>query len=194
MKKKLLAIALLSIFTTPAFATDDSGLYLVGSLGQVSNITNVADGTSFGGSIGYRFNSIFSAEAGMISLAQKSSYLVPPVGYGGTGTYSSTSLGGTELAAKFALPAGKWFSLFARVGYANLSRTDNPSPPEVEVSWQGPTYGLGAQFILPHEFGFTGYKMHLGLRAGVNQYSLQNPTGAQTINPTNTYVAGVIQF
>jgi hypothetical protein len=205
MKKNILAVALLSGLATPAFAANDvSGVYLVGAAGSATNITdaaqksdNVGSSTSLSGLIGYRLNSIFAVEAGMVSLASKADYLVPVTpGYGGVvgSSYTSMSLAGTEFAALFHLPLGDSFSVFLRGGYANFERTENPSPAEVETAWKGTTYGLGAQFLIPHQFSLGRMKMQIGFRAGANRYNLKDPTGLLSDTPANSYVAGVIKF
>lgn len=205
MKKNILAVALLSAFAAPAFAANDvSGVYLVGAAGSTTNITdaaqksdNVGSATSLSGLIGYRLNSIFAVEAGMVSLAQKADYTVPvtvtPVG-GTATTYTSVSLSGTEFAALFHLPLGDSFSIYLRGGYANFERTENPSPAEVETAWKGATYGAGLQYLIPHQFSIGRAKMQIGLRAGANRYNLKDPTGALSDSPSNSYVAGVIKF
>jgi opacity protein-like surface antigen len=196
MKRVFFAVVLVSIFSTQAFAAgQERGVYLVGELGKSTNISNVNSTTSLSGLIGYRFNSVLSVEGGMDLLAEKASYIIPPVGYTGVGsTYTSTSISGAEAAAKLSLPLRDWFSVFARFGYASLSRSNSPSPAEVEVSWKGSTYGVGAQITLPHEFSVNGSRMKIGFRAGVNKYNLKDATGLLTETPTNTYVAGVILF
>lgn len=196
MKKKILAVALLSALSAPAFAKDDSGLYLVGMAGNTSNVKNVDNSTSFGGVIGYRFNSFFMVEGGMTMLVDNAKYQVAqtPVTVGGvTYTATSTTLGGSELTAVLGLPITEDFSVLIRLGYANLTRVNNPAPPEVEVSWTGSTTGLALQYLLPHEFSVNRSKMQIGLRAGVTKYNLKESTGLSE-TPSNTYVAGVIQF
>lgn len=194
MKKKLFAVALLSVIAAPAWAEDDGGLYLVGVLGKTGNIKNAEDSPSFGGLVGYQFNSVFSVEGGMTALVEKAKYKVPPPGYLGAGTYTSTTLAGSEFAAVVGLPMSEDFSVLIRLGYASMERTDNPSPAEVETNWKGSSYGLGAQYMLPHEFGLSGNRLKIGLRAGYSKYNLKDSTGLQTEAPTNTYVGGVIQF
>lgn len=198
MKKTLVAIALMSVVAAPAIAADtgqDRGAYLVGVAGQTSNISNVESGTSLSGLLGYRFNSVLAVEGGMTLLAEKANYIIPPVGFTGVGsTYTSTSIAGTEVAAKLSLPLRDWFSLFVRYGYTNMERTNAPSPPEVEVNWKGSTYGIGAQLNLPFEFSISGNRMRIGFRAGINKYNLKDVTGTLTETPSNTYVAGVILF
>ena len=131
----------------------------------------------------------------MAMLAEKANYITPPVGYTGAGsTYTSTTISGAEAAAKISLPVSDWFSIFARFGYTSMSRTNSPSPAEVEVSWKGATYGAGVQLTLPYAISIGGYGMKIGFRAGVNQYNLTDVTGLLTETPTNTYVAGVISF
>ena len=195
MKKILLGGALLFTLAAPAFAGEDRGIYLVGMAGQATNISNVDSTTSLSGLLGYRFNSVLALEGGMALLAEKANYIVPPVGYTGAGsTYTSTSISGAEAAAKLSLPVTDWFSIFARFGYASMSRTNNPSPAEVEVSWKGSTYGAGVQLTLPYEIAFGSNKIRIGFRAGVNKYNLTDVTGLLTETPTNTYVGGVILF
>ncbi len=194
MKKKLCAVALLSAIAAPACAADDSGVYLVGVLGKTANISNAESSPSFGGLIGYQFNSVFSVEGGMTSLVDKAKYLVPPPGYLGVGTYTSTSLAGPEFAAVVGLPMTEDFSVLIRLGYASMERTNNPSPAEVETNWKGSSYGLGAQYMLPHEFGLNGNRLKIGLRAGYSKYNLKDSAGLQTETPVNTYVGGVILF
>lgn len=203
MKKKLLAVALLSAFSVPALAAnDESGLYLVGAAGNVTNINNVdmttslgGSGLSLNGSLGYQFNEFFSVEGGMIILAEKANYIIPPVGYTGVGsTYTSTSLSGTEFAAVLGLPVTEDFSLLARLGFASLERTNNPSPPEVEVAWKGSVVGVAMQYLLPHDFAIGGSRMNIGFRLGANTYNLKDATGLLTETPSYTYVAGVIHF
>jgi hypothetical protein len=198
MKKKLLAVALLSAFAAPAFAADDSGVYLVGTAGTSSNITNVDTSTTLSGMIGYQFSSFFMVEGGMTMLADKANYLVAqtPVTIAGTTyTYTSTSLAGTDFAAVLGLPLTDDFSILLRVGYASFERTNNPSPPEVEVQWKGSTTGLAAQYIIPYDFSAgRGNKLRIGFRAGITKYNLTDATGLLKESPTNSYVGGVIQF
>jgi hypothetical protein len=197
MNKTLFAVALMTAAVTPAMADSgqDRGAYLVGIAGQTTNISNVDSGTSLSGLIGYRFNSVLAVEGGMVLLAEKANYTVPPVGYTGVGsTYTSTSLSGAEAAAKLSLPLTNWFAVFARAGFTSMSRSNTPSPAEVEVSWKGSTYGVGAQITLPYEFAIGGNRMRIGFRAGINKYNLQDVTGTLTETPSNTYVAGVILF
>jgi hypothetical protein len=194
MKKKLLSVALLSALAAPAFATDDSGVYLVGLAGNTTNITNVETSPSLTGLIGYQFNSFFAVEGGMALLTDNAKYLVPPVGYGGVGTSTSTSMSGSQLAAVIGLPFTEDFSILLRYGYTSMERANAPSPAEVEVNWKGTTYGLGAQYLLPFEIAVGRSKMRIGLRAGYNRFNLKDATGLLTETPTNTYVGGVIMF
>ncbi|MDX8400768.1 MAG: outer membrane beta-barrel protein [Gallionellaceae bacterium] len=197
MNKKLLSLALLSTFSLPAFAAEDSGLYLVGMAGNTSNISNVDSGTSLGGMVGFKFNSFLAVEGGMVMLADKANYQVAqtPVIIGGTSyTYTSTTMAGSEFAAVVGLPLGDDFSILLRLGYTSLERSNNPSPAEVEVQWKGSTMGLAAQYMLPYDFAIGQNKMSIGFRAGVTRYNLSDATGALTETPTNSYVAGVIQF
>ena len=131
----------------------------------------------------------------MTALVEKAKYKVPPPGYLGVGTYTSTTLAGSELAAIVGLPMTEDFSVLIRLGYASMERSNAPSPAEVETNWKGSSYGLGAQYMLPYEFGLRGgNRLKIGLRAGYSKYNLKDPTGLQTEAPTNTYVGGVIQF
>jgi hypothetical protein len=196
MYRIFLLVTFVSILGNSAVAatSQDRGLYIVGVAGQTSNLSNVDKSAALSGLIGYRFNSIFSVEGGMALLAEKANYIVPPVGYTVGSTYTSTSISGAEAAAKLSLPLRDWFSIFARYGYANMSRSNSPSPAEVEVTWKGLTYGAGAQITLPHEFAINGYRMKIGFRVGVNKYNLKDATGLLEETPIVTYVAGVIQF
>lgn len=198
MKKKLLAVALLSAFSVPALAVDDdSGVYLVGSVGSVANITNVESGNSLSGMIGYQFNSFFSVEGGMTLLVDNAKYIVPPapvVIAGATYNYTATSLAGSEFAAVLSLPMTEDLSILVRMGYAGLERTNTPSPPEVEVSWKGTATGVAVQYLLPHDFAVNGSKMRIGARLGVTRYNLTDATGLLTETPTNSYVSGVLHF
>ena len=193
MKKKLLVVTLLSALAAPAFAKDDSGMYLVGTAGNTSNISNVENAPSLSGLIGYQFGYFFSVEGGMSLLVDKANYIVPPVGYTGVGsTYTSTSLAGSQFAAVIHLPMTDDLSILLRGGYTSMERTNAPSPPEVETAWKGNLYGLGVQYLLPYQF--TNHKVRIGLRAGVDKYNLKDPTGLLTETPTTSYVGGVIKF
>jgi len=197
MNKKLFSLALLSTFSIPALAVEDSGIYLVGMAGNTSNISSVDSSTSLGGMVGFKFSSFFAVEGGMTLLADKANYQVAqtPVIIAGTSyTYTSTTMAGSEFAAVFGLPLGDDFSVLFRLGYASLERSNNPSPPEVEVQWKGATMGLAAQYMLPYDFAFGQNKMSIGFRAGVTRYNLTDVTGLLKETPTNSYVAGVIQF
>lgn len=200
MNKKLLAAALLSIFSATAHAAkDDSGIYLVGTAGTSSNLTNVDTSTTLSGMIGYQFNSFFMVEGGMTLLADKANYLTaqtPVVIAGTTYTYTSTTLAGNEFAAVLGLPLTEDFSVLFRFGYSSMERSNSPSPPEVEENWKGGTTGIALQYILPYDISVSrgGSKMRIGLRAGVTRYNLTDPTGLKNETPLNTYVGGVIQF
>ena len=195
MKKNKIALAMiLSTFAAPTFAAEDRGMYLVGVAGETSGITNVERVISASGLLGYKFNRFISVEGGMMLFAEQAKYIVPPVGYTVGSTYSSTSIAGTEFAAKFSLPLGDWFSLYGRFGTVSFERTNSPSPAEVEVAWKGTTYGVGMQVILPDDYSLGEYQMNIGFRLGINKYNIKDSTGLLSETPSISYAAGVIQF
>lgn len=197
MIKKIWAVTILAACATPAFAADEGSVYLVGTIGRVSKITDVETTNSATGLIGYRFSRFFSVEAGMGALAMDAKYTVAqtPVVIAGTSyTYTTTSMAGQELSAVFGVPLSKNFSFFLKGGYSSLERSNKPSPPEVEVNWKGSLVGIGAQYMLPFSFNAGGGKVKIGLRAGANRYNLKDSTGLISMNPVNAYVGGVIAF
>ncbi|MEI7841586.1 MAG: outer membrane beta-barrel protein [Gallionellaceae bacterium] len=197
MVKKLLAATMLSACAMPALAADDSGVYLVGTIGSVTKITDVETTNSATGMIGYKFSRFFSVEGGMGALAADAKYTVAqtPVVIAGTSyTYTTTSMTGSEFSAVFGIPLSKNFSLYAKGGYTSLERSNKPSPPEVEVNWKGSLVGVGAQYMLPFSISAGGGKIKIGFRLGANRYNLKDATGALSMNPVNAYVGGVIAF
>jgi hypothetical protein len=211
MMKKLFALVLLCAFSVPAWADKDHGFYVGVLVGKTSNIANI-DSANFpnidslpsaGVLAGYQFNSFLAIEGAGISLIDKAqSQNSNTTTTNTTGATVSRSISGAELAGVVALPVTEGFSVLARLGYANLSSTEtttnssnnnggnnSTSPTEVEISWKGPMYGLGMQYL----FDFHS-KMRMGLRVGFDRYVLKDPTGLLTETPTNAYLAGMLMF
>ncbi|MDP2806063.1 MAG: outer membrane beta-barrel protein [Gallionellaceae bacterium] len=197
MMKKLLAATMLTACAMPALAADDSGVYLVGTIGSVTKITDVETTSSATGMIGYRFSRFFAIEGGMGALASDAKYAVLPAPVTVAGTtyqFTKTTLAGSEFAAVFGLPLSKNFSLYLKGGFTNLEREYSPSPNEYEDAWSGSLVGVGAQYMLPFSIKAGGGKIKIGFRLGANRYNLKNSTGTSTMNPVNAYAGGVIAF
>lgn len=208
--KKLFALVLLSAFAVPAWADKERGFYVGVLVGKTSNIANIDSAhfpnvdslPSAGVLAGYQFNSFLAIEGAGISLIDKAqSQNSNTTTTNTTGTTVSRSISGAELAGVVALPVTDGFSVLGRLGYANLSSTEtttsssnnngnnNTSPTEIEISWKGPMYGLGMQYL----FDFRS-KMRMGLRVGFDRYVLKDPTGLLTETPTNAYLAAMLMF
>ncbi len=182
MKKKFLAVALLSAFATPAFAAD-TGVYIAGSLGMTSNIKDVDSGMSFGGLVGYQFNKDWAAEGGYISLISKANINGLPAGGKATATLS-----GTEFAGIYNYQVNEQTSVLLRLGYANTTAkteaTLNGTPLNIaDSTLSGILIGVGVQYSLNQQ---------LAIRAGFNSYDLKDSKTGE--KPNNFYAAAVYKF
>lgn len=180
MRKKLLAIALLSAIATPAIAAD-TGKYVVGSVGLTSGISDTDSGMSFGGLAGYQINPVWSVEGGYTSL-------VSDAGITAAGVTGKVSLSGFEFAGVYTHPINDQVSALVRLGYASMTIKANVTAPVVvstsdDVS--GTLFGVAGQYQLNEQ---------LAVRAGFNSYSLSTSSGASGESPNNFFAAAVYKF
>jgi opacity protein-like surface antigen len=207
MKKKLLAVAVLSAFANAAFADVSyqavagvlyqRGAYVAVSAGTPTGVdvgTSTLDAsTSYSVMVGYQVNKNFSIEGGPTSLYNQTNLTfsaATTAAYTTAGQTASSkmTLAGAEAAGVFCFPINEMFSPFIRIGTANMTSTSDATVNAVtattNTSLAGPTYGAGAQFNL---------SKLLSARIGYNSYSLKDNTGA-TSTPKNAYLALVFRF
>ena len=199
MKKKLLAVVVLSTFANAASASAavsyqdvagvlyNRGVFVALSAGAPSGIdgspSTLDATTSYSAMLGYQVYRTFSIEAGQTQLYNQTNLTLA-----GQTTGSQVTLSGTEVAGIFSLPMSKMFAPFIRIGTANMTYTSgttvNGVTTTTNTSVSGPTYGAGVQI---------GLSKSMSARMGYSAYNLKDSTNA-TITPKNTYVTLVFKF
>lgn len=162
MKKTVIAIALLTLFATPAFAASErmSKGYIGISAGKnkvaADSSTTWAASTATSIFGGYSFSEHVAAELAYTSLGTADT---DPAG-------TITSTGSLmSLSAVGSLPLGKVFSLFAKVGYGQSKfNVDASSFSETN---SGVVYGVGAQFNVGKA---------VGIRLGYDKFKVGSTT------------------
>lgn len=156
MKKKVLAVLILSALATSAFADNSGKYYLATDYGAAtwSGATATINGTqntfpnpgTIGLAVGYHYNGNFALELGYHVIGDSKLS-----GSTGDDTLSAKSV---TLAAIGSYPLSSKFDLLAKVGFANNSYTDTLSGALTFVdgtqtstgSSSGVDYGIGALF------------------------------------------------
>lgn len=180
--KKLIAVALLSGFASTAALAADNGMYVVGSLGMTSNVSNVDTSMSFGGLLGYQIDRNFGVEGGYVSLLSKAAIKGLPTGV--TGDVSSS---GIAVAGTYTFPINNDFSVLGRLGFSSVSTTANASgkvgatPVSVSTSESssGVLYGVAGQYNI---------NQALALRAGLDFYNLTSNGSSGTAQNLNAAI------
>lgn len=173
MKKKLLAVALLSALTVPAFADDMYGSISVGSASDqdLSGLSQTSTGTSYSLLLGYKVNNNFAGEIGYTSLLSNA---------GVANTTSTETANGFEVAGVGSYPINEQFSIYGRLGYASLNQSYSPG---TSATLNGFVYGPGVQYDINKDFG---------IRVGYNIYNTQSSSGDSIIN--NAYASALFNF
>ncbi len=158
MKKYLLMVSLLAAFAAPASA---GGLFLFGDVGGSSRskygVTNDYDTYAVGG--GFRLDNNIALEFAYRDLGS----LVEGDRY----AHYQEDVSALQVSAIFSLPLSQEFSLFGRLGIAELSVDWEDSDfvyPGYESGYESQNkmvYGFGANFDLSRDFS---------LRAEYNEY------------------------
>jgi OOP family OmpA-OmpF porin len=174
MKNKLLAVALLSALTAPAFAENMYGSLSLGSASDqdLSGAGQSSTGMSYSLLFGYKVNKNFAAEIGYTSLLSSASV---------TNTAATTeTTNGFEVAGIGSYPINDQFSIFGRLGYASLNASYSPG---TTASLSGFVYGPGVQYDISKE---------IGVRVGYNIYNTQGSSGDSIVN--NAYASALYSF
>lgn len=171
--KKLLVIALLSALTAPAFAENMYGSLSLGNTSDadLTGLGQTASGMSYSLLFGYKVNKNFAAEIGYTSLLSNASI---------TNTTVTETKNGFEVAGIGSYPINEQFSIYARLGYANLNASYSPGSSATNT---GLVYGPGVQYDINKE---------IGVRAGYNIYNTLGSSGDSIDN--NAYVSALYNF
>jgi OOP family OmpA-OmpF porin len=185
MKNKLLAVALLSALSAPAFA-DDAGFFLgldysaltLGNLTTVygANATQPSGGYRLDG--GYNFNKNWGVE----------------LGYFGNGNASDTSGNSltpntTYVAGVGTLPLNDMFDIFGKVGVAMNQLTGAATVSCTVCGVQtGIMYGVGADFNFNKQVGIRLQYESLGNMAGTD------PTSGSQITASDVSLGVMYKF
>lgn len=163
--RKILAASLLLTLSLPAAA--EQHLYGALALGSareadLSGMGQTASGTSAGATFGFHMNKNFAYEVSYISLLSNASI---------ANSTASRTIHGAELAGVANCFLGEQFSIYGRLGYANLDQTYSTG---VAVSnLVGFIYGGGVQYDL---------NSTISLRAGYQIANLTGKSGDTIVN------------
>lgn len=173
MKKKLLAIALLSALTAPAFADNLYGSLSLGNTNDadLTGLGQIASGMSYSLLFGYKANKNFAAEVGYTSLLNGASV---------ANTNSTETKNGFEVAGIGSYPINDQFSVYGRLGYVSLNASYSPGSSATNT---GLVYGPGVQYDINKE---------IGVRVGYNIYNTSSSSGDSIDN--NAYVSALYNF
>lgn len=151
MKTKILALALLSVITLPAFASDrpiymtvDFGTLTMTNAGQLPNPGAV----DLAG--GYRISQNIAIEAGYMIIGNST---VTVVGFGDL-TLSQSAI---HASGVFSWPLSESFDIYGKLGVnsinAKVTGTGAFAGTGTSNSTTNATYGVGAQFNFNKQFG-----------------------------------------
>lgn len=173
MKKKLLAIALSSVLTAPAFADNLYGSLSLGSASDqdLTGASQTSTGTSYSLLLGYKLNNNFAGEVGYTALLSSANV---------ANTTSTETANGFEVAGIGSYPINDQFSVYGRLGYASLNQSYSPG---TSATLNGFVYGPGIQY---------DFNKEVGIRVGYNIYNTQSSSGDSIIN--NAYASALYNF
>ncbi|OQS45772.1 hypothetical protein B0T49_20300 [Chromobacterium violaceum] len=195
LTKTALVATLLTASAVSHAASNDSGLYVTGSLGQAhttldtSNtqhatqiVSDSTDKLGYSLGLGYRFNTYVGAEASYVNFGKPSYNLVR----GTTGETSTMTVKNEAfvLAAQGYLPVSDSFSLTGKAGLAFVHTDVNRESPfpddayHVQDNQMHPTYGIG---------GLYKVNQNLAVRANVDWYPKITKTNDNATD-TNAYM------
>ncbi len=163
--RKILVTTLLLILSVPAVAEQQIyGALSVGNANEadLSGLGNTASGTSAGATFGFHMNKNFAYEVSYLSLLSNAKI---------SNSTASRTIHGAELAVVANCFVGQNFSVFGRLGYANL---DQPYSTGIAVSnLVGFIYGGGVQYDL---------NSTISVRAGYQIANLTGKSGDAIVN------------
>lgn len=176
MKKILVAAAIATAFSTSAMAAD-SGAYIGAQLGSAKyGYADTPNRVTSGGVLaGYNFNPVFGAEAAYTTFGSENSNVVP-----------TTSISANAFAVRGVVNGhiNENFTIFGRLGVANVSSTIKGIGASVSTSKTGLTVGGGAEY---------SFNPQLALRVGVDSYKSQ-VNGAVTVSANITDINGALIY
>ena len=174
MNTKILLIALLSVFSSPVFSEHMYGSFSLGTASESDLISagQTASGMSYSLLFGFHINKNFAYEVGYTSLFSSASV---------ANAATKKTLRGIEVAGVGNYPVDEQFSIFARLGYANMDPSYSSGP--VVENLVGFDYGLGAQYDINQK---------ISVRAGYNIYNFTSHSGDSIVN--NTYASVQYNF
>ncbi|MFH2133933.1 MAG: outer membrane beta-barrel protein [Pseudomonadota bacterium] len=133
-RKVFVPIAAL-LLSLPAFADDNSGIYLFGALGQTQTSTSQPESNLF--FAGYQFNNNWGIEAGNVNLGQ-----LPALA-----TASATSIFAVKYWNVSEFGKASRFSFLTKIGAAKVTTKLTPT-----FSKSGVAYGVGGAYKIDEEW------------------------------------------
>jgi len=166
MKSKIIAIALLSALSVPAFA-DDSGFYLgldyiqmnLGNLSTVEGAGSSQPSGSYRIDGGYNFTQNWGAEIGYFGIGNASD-----------GSGNGVSLNSSYVAGVGTYPINELFDVFGKLGVA-VNQLSNANGCTVCGAQTELMYGVGADFNINKNVGIRVQYENLGNVMGTDPVS-----------------------
>jgi len=174
MSLKLLLIVWLSVLAGPALSEHLYGSVSLGNAAEsdLSGTGNTASGMSYSVLFGFHINKNFAYEVGYVSLFSNANI---------SNVTTKETLKGIEVAGVGQYPLNEQFSVFGRLGYANMDPSCSPGP--LVENLVGFVYGVGAQYDISKQ---------INVRAGYNIYNLSSHTADSIVN--NAYASVLYNF
>lgn len=144
MLKQIAFAATLALSASVAMAAD-TGVYAGADIGTTKVDDMGGRKTSFGGFIGYQINPNIAAELGYHRLASYSEKIL--------GVNVDVDMYQTSLSVLGIAPMGNGFSVYGRMGYADLSAKVSGNGRTGRGSDSGTIFGIGAKYDINPNFG-----------------------------------------
>jgi OOP family OmpA-OmpF porin len=170
----ILIFALIFSFSLPASSEHMYGAISIGNTSEtdLSGLGQTASGMSYSVLFGFHLNKKFAYELGYSSLLSNATV---------ANVTTKKTLRGIEVAGVASYPIDEQYSLFGRLGYANMDPSYSSGPlVETDVGF---VYGVGAQYELSKQ---------IGIRAGYNIYNFTSRSGDSIEN--NAYASVQYNF
>jgi OOP family OmpA-OmpF porin len=136
MLKKIAVAALLSALMAPVFAADEPAVYAGADVGSSKIDSFSGRKTSFGGFLGYQFNSNWALEGAYRRLASISVSGV------------DVDMNQTALSVVGFAPINSDFQVFGRLGYNKLTASASAVGVKAKASDNGAVIGVGVAYSI----------------------------------------------